>query len=164
MDLYFSTKGVAKVSMIEYLKKIIVNFPEEVKGTSDSPYNENLFKVRDLREEKQLPEEQVSKFHHTMPQLLFLAMRARTNIQTMVSILMKQAQAPNKDDWGKLKKVIKYLKGTMYMKLTLVVNNIHTLRWRVDTLYGVHSDLKGHTGMMMSLGKGAAMSFSWGQK
>ncbi len=50
------------------------------------------------------------------------------------------------------------------MKLTLVVNNLHTLRWWVDASYGTHSDLKGHTGMMMSLGEGATMSFSRGQK
>ena len=48
----------------------------------------------------------------------------------------------------------------MYMKLTLVVNNLHTLRWWVDASYGTHSNLKGHTGMMMNLGKGAAMSLS----
>ena len=57
MDLDFSTKGAAKVSMIKYLKKIIVDFPEEVKGTSDSPCNKNLFKVRDPGEEKLLPKE-----------------------------------------------------------------------------------------------------------
>ena len=30
----------------------------------------------------------------------------------------------------------------------------------MDAAYGVHWDSKGHTGMMMSLGKGAAMIFS----
>ena len=50
----------------------------------------------------------------------------------------------------------------MYMELTLVVDNFHTLRWWVNALYRTHIDLKGHTGMMMSLGEGAAMSFSWG--
>ncbi len=52
----------------------------------------------------------------------------------------------------------------MHMKLTLVVDNLHTLRWWVDASYRAHSDLKGHTNMMMSLGEGTTMSFSWGQK
>ena len=51
----------------------------------------------------------------------------------------------------------------MYMKLTLVIDNLHTLRWWVDASYGAHSDLKGHTGMMMSLGEGATMSFLRGK-
>ncbi len=52
----------------------------------------------------------------------------------------------------------------MYMKLTLVVDNLHTLRWSVGASYRVHNGLKGHTGTMISLGQGMAMSFSWGQK
>ena len=59
---------------------------------------------------------------------------------------------------------MQYLKGPKYMKLTLSVDNLSTIRWWVDASYGVHSDCKGHTGMMMSLGKGAAMSFSRGHK
>ncbi len=89
MDLDFSTKGAAKVSMIKYLKKIIIHFPKEVKGTSDSSCNKNLFKVRDPGEEKLLPEEQASNFHHIVAQLLSLAMRVRYDIQTPVLFLMK---------------------------------------------------------------------------
>ncbi len=40
----------------------------------------------------------------------------------------------------------------MYMKLTLVVDNLQTLRGWVDASYGAHSNLKGYTGMMMNLG------------
>ena len=50
------------------------------------------------------------------------------------------------------------------MKLVLSVNNMTTIRWWVDASYGTHSDCKGDTGMMMSLGKGAAMSMTRGQK
>ena len=50
------------------------------------------------------------------------------------------------------------------MKLRLSVDNMNFLRWWVDASYGVHWDCRGHTGMMMSLGKGAAMSFSRRQK
>jgi len=39
------------------------------------------------------------------------------------------------------------------------VDYLHTLCWWVDALYGIHWGSKGHTGMMMSLGRGAAMSF-----
>ena len=91
-------------------------------------------------------------------------MRARPDIQTPIAFLTKRVRAPDEDDWGKLKRVLQYLKGTMYLKLTLTVDSLNTIRWWVDASYGVHADLKGHTGMMMSLGKGATMSFSRGQK
>jgi len=111
-----------------------------------------------------IPEEQVRIFHHTVAQLLFLSGRARPDIKTAVAFLTTRVKEPDEDDWGKLKRVLKYLKGTRHMKLRLTVDNMHTLRWWVDASYGVHWDCKGHTGMMMSLGKGAVMSFSHRQK
>jgi hypothetical protein len=91
-------------------------------------------------------------------------MRARPDIQTAVAFLTKRVRAPDEHDWSKLRRLLKYLKGTMYMKLTLSVDNMNTIHWYVDAAYGAHMDLKGHTGMMMTLGRGATMSFSRGQK
>ena len=73
-------------------------------------------------------------------------------------------QAPDEDDWDKLKRVLKYLKGTLYMKLKLSADNFSTISWYVDASYGIHWDSRGHTGMMLTVGKGAAMSFSSKQK
>ena len=165
MDLDYSTPKAAKISMIKYLNKVFIDFPEEIKSTHETPAADHLFKTRDDDpERKVLPEEQAQAFHHTVAQLLFMCMRARPDIETAVSFLTKRVREPDEDDWGKLKRVLKYLKGTMHMKLTLTVDNMNTIKWWVDASYGVHMDCKGHTGMMMSLGRGAAMSFSRGQK
>jgi hypothetical protein len=59
---------------------------------------------------------------------------------------------------------LKYLKGTKYMKLTLSVNDLSTIRWWVDASYNVHDDCRGQTGALMSLGEGAPISFSRKQK
>ena len=50
------------------------------------------------------------------------------------------------------------------MKLNITVHSLTTIYWYVDASYGVHHDCKGHTGMMMTLGAGAAMSMSRAQK
>ena len=91
-------------------------------------------------------------------------MRAIPDIQTAIDFLTKRVREPDEDDWGKFKRVLKYLKGTRHMKLTLTVDNMNTVSWWVDASYGLRMYRKVHTGMMMSLGKGAAMSFSRGQK
>jgi hypothetical protein len=164
MDLDYSGDKNVKISMIKYLKKIFVAFPEDITSTAETPAAEHLFKVADEKNTTLLPEEQAQAFHHTTAQLLFLAMRARPDIQTAVSFLTKRVRAPDEHDWGKLKRVLRYLKGTMHMKLTLSVDNMTTICWYIDASYGAHMDLKGHTGMMMTFGKGAAMSFARGQK
>jgi hypothetical protein len=86
---------------------VIADFPEEIIGKTATPAGDHLFKVRD--EGRKLNEEQADAFHHTVYQLLFVANRARRDIQTAVSFLMTRAQAPDEDDWGKLKRVLKYL-------------------------------------------------------
>ena len=153
------------MSVIKYLSKFIKAFPEIIKSTAETPAAEHLFQTRDGDPAQELlREEQARAFHHTVAQLLFLAMRARPDIQTAVAFLTKRVKQPDKDDWGKLKRVLKYLKGTWHLKLKLTAENMSTIRWWVDAAYGVHMDCKGHTGMMMMLGKGAPMSFSRSQK
>jgi len=50
------------------------------------------------------------------------------------------------------------------MKLTISVENLNILRWWIDASYNIHDDCRGHTGCMLSLGKGAVISFSRKQK
>ena len=46
------------------------------------------------------------------------------------------------------------------MNLTLVIDSTSIIRWWVDASHMTHLDCKGHTGGMMSLRKGAALSYS----
>jgi hypothetical protein len=46
------------------------------------------------------------------------------------------------------------------MKLNLSADNLTTIRWWVDASHAVHDNCRGHTGAMMLMGKGAAISFS----
>ena len=71
---------------------------------------------------------------------------------------------PDEDDWGKLKRVLTYLYGTMHMKLCLSVDNLQTFKWWVYASYDLHWGSIIHTGMVMSLVLGSAMSGSWLQK
>ena len=64
-----------------------------------------------------------------MAQLLFLSCRARRDIQTAVSFLTTRVKAPDEDDWGKLKRVLRYLRGTLYLKLRLSVDNLTSSIW-----------------------------------
>ena len=74
------------------------------------------------------------------------------------------AKGADKDDWGKLKHGLGYLKGTLYMKRRMKrrmkTDSLSMIRWWVDASYGLHWDCKYHTGAMMSTGKGAAVNIS----
>jgi hypothetical protein len=156
-------EGVVKMSMMKHIRKIFEDFPEEIGKSSLTPASENLYKIRDPEENDErkswLDPERARDFHHSVAQLLFVSSRVRRDIQTAVSFLTTRVKKPDEDDWGKLKRVLKYLKGTMHMRLRLSVDDLRIIRWWVDASYNVHEDCKGHTGAMMSLGRGAPMSF-----
>ena len=153
-------------SNMSHVQKILDDFPEEISGSQASPAANYLFDIRpdDDNNKKLLSETEASQFHHADAQLLFLCMRSRRDIQTPASFLTTRVRVPDQDDWGKLVRVLRYLDGTKHMKLHLSVDTMSSIHWWVDTSYGTHNDGKGHTGMMMLLGKGAAISSSKKQK
>ena len=101
------------VSKINYLQKIIDDFPEVIRITSVTYAIEYLFTVQDEKDRKLLTEDQAQHFHHIVSQLLLLCMRSRPDIQPLVDFLTMRVRSPDKYDWGKLKRGLKYLKGIL---------------------------------------------------
>ncbi len=97
-------------------------------------------------------------------QLLFLSYQAQQYIQTTVAFLTSRVKKPDEDDWGKLSRVLRYLKGTKYMKLTIMVNDLSVVRWWANVSDKTHHDWKGHSGMMISFGGGSSVSKSMNQR
>ncbi len=75
------------VTMMEYIKNIIKDFPEEIMETKTSPAANYLFMIRDLSLAKLLPEEQAMTFHLATAQHLFLSTRARRDILPVTAFL-----------------------------------------------------------------------------
>ena len=117
--------------MFKYLDSIIDKFPELITGKAATPVSDHLFSVRDADEAKYLPEEKAIVFHHTTAQLLFLSSRVRRDIHTAVSLLTMRVKKPDEDDWGKLKRALKYLNGTRRLKLTLTIESMGVIKWFV---------------------------------
>ena len=111
-----------------------------------SPAPDNLFKVRPENEATYMPEEQAQQFHRTVAQLLLLSARARRYIQTAVGFLTTRVKKLDEDDWFKLRRVLKYLKETISLKLTLTADELFIIKWYVDASSEIHDDCKGNTG------------------
>ena len=99
------------------------------------------------------------QFHRTIAQLLFLC-KIRPDVETLIFSLTTRVLQPDQDDWKKLRHGLMYLKGTLHMKRYLTADELSNIIWWVDGSYGVHCDSKGHTGAMMSIGKGAIVNIS----
>jgi hypothetical protein len=115
VDMEFKDDGTLDVSMVAYLKNVITEFLEMISGKGATPAGHHFFQIREGKEAKALEEERSFAFHHTVPQLLFMATRARRDVQTAVAFLTTRVKNPDEDDWGKLKRVLKYLNSTKYL-------------------------------------------------
>ena len=116
MDLDFESEpGVLIISMIKYLQKILDKWPEELTSTKANPANDTLFTLREEDQQELLPPEMTSQYHRTTAQLLFLCMRGRPDVQTGVSFFTTRVKEPDRDNWGKLRHCLMYLKGILYI-------------------------------------------------
>ena len=67
-------------------------------------------------------------------------------------------------DWEKLKRVLRYIQGTIDMPRIIGADSMLNLVTWVDASYAVHNDIMSHTGGCMSFGTGALMPKSSKQK
>ena len=92
--------------------------------------------------------------------MIFKSSISRRYIQIAVPLLVTRVKQPDEDDWGKLKRVLRYLNGARGLKLTLSSDDISVFKLWVDASYAYHEYCKGRTGVIMSLGQGGVTSFS----
>ena len=165
MTLDYTQPGKVKISMFDYIDEILGTFdkvaPKE-KGTKSSAAPSNLFTVDE--DTKDLAPNQAVEFHNLVAKTLYATKRARPDTCTAIAFLTTRVRAPNKDDWTKLVHLMKYLRGTRKLPLTLSADNTGVLKWWVDASFAVHPNMRGHSGGGFSMGRGFPIVSSTKQK
>ena len=161
MVLDFSKLGTCRVSMPNFVSEILLG--ADIEGTVATPAAENLFVIRDAA--KPLSDSERERFHTLTAKLQFLAKRVRPDILTAVIFLSTRVTKPDEDDMRKLERVIRYLRGTRDLCLTLIARqNLLELVAFIDASFAVHGDYKSHSGVSIFLGLGGIFFKSVKQK
>jgi len=160
MKLDYTHKGKVIIDMIEYVESMVKSFPEkDLQGIKvKTPWNDNLFKVKD--KSPKLPRTRAERFHTVTAQGLFLCKRGRPDISPAIAYLTTRVRSPNEDDWEKLMRMIQYLKHTKNDRLTLESDESMVVNWHVDASFAVHPDMRSHTGISVTFGKGFPINIS----
>ena len=130
--------------------------------TAKTPATLRLFDINP--EPEFLSQKDAVIFHHVVAKLLWASLRARPDILLAVSFLTSRVKKPDTDDWGKLVRLILYIKCTLELLLRLSADNLRIQKWWIDASFGTRDNFKSHTGGCMSLGAGAIISVSKKQK
>ena len=162
MKLDFSKPKQFVIDMEEMIDEIISDVPEDMDGVATTPAADHLFKVRDNA--PKLSEDRADFFHRKTAQILFVSHRGRPDFRTAISFLTKRVQTPDEDDYKKLARLVKYMRKTKFLRLTIEANFLDQNHWFIDGAFAVHPDMKSHTGSYMTFGKGMIDGASKGQK
>jgi hypothetical protein len=162
MKIDYSTDGKAIITMIDYIDNMLDEMPEDMQGSATSPAASYLFDVNP----KAIPLDRSTSdfFHATVAKLLYLGKRARPDLLTAIAFLSTRVSKPDVDDYGKLRRCMRYLRSTRTLPLVLEGSQLGKVSWWVDASYAVHPDMRSHTGAIMTMGGGTVSSMSTRQK
>ena len=143
--------GKCKITMPNFTDALL-DFCADIHGIAPSPARNELFKVDE--NSKLLEKDKREFFHSTTQKLLYLGKRVRPEILPAVSFLTKRVQKPTEEDYTKLVRVIQYIRKYKSLGIVLEGNGKYGVYAYVDASFGVHPDMKSHTGSTISVGKG----------
>jgi hypothetical protein len=147
MNISMRGPGRIYISQPGYIKEIL----KEYKPTRGypTPCTEDIFK----RPETELTGDavEVTDYLSKLMKLMFLATRTRPDLLLTLSVLSTKARGPNVHDMARLDRVVGYLRETQEMGLMVNIKDMN-LHAYFDASWACHSDLKGHTGIIITLG------------
>ena len=86
------------------------------------------------------------KLHNITAKLLHVSNRAGLDIKLVIAVAYTRVSKNTVQNWGELKRVLKYLKGTLDMPRVLGADIIVNLMTCVDTVYTAHTNTISHIG------------------
>ena len=155
----YGIDGEVSISMETYLEELLRY--SGIEGTSSSPANNNLFKIS---ESKLLDNKDKESYHSLLAKVAYLSKRTRPDCLLTCNFLATRVNVATVEDNQKLERMIRYLRGTKDLKLTLRMNFPINIIASIDASYGIHSDMKSHSGVMITIGSGAIFAMSTKQK
>ena len=119
-------------------------------GTAVDPASGDLYDIGVIDDKDKLLETKGKEFFLSLTaKLLYLSKRVRPDILVAVAFLCKRVQVPTEEDMKKLIRVLQYIRGTFDFGIKLEVGNSFSIIAFVDASYGVHTNMRSHTGYFM---------------
>ena len=136
--------GSIGLSMPAYIEELIRLHPTG--SAANTPATKHLFRCD---EPGTLVDNQ--QFLRLLMKLMYLAKRTRPDILLACSHLATRANIADTHDMSKLRRIVAYIESTKTLQITLRPEKLELECW-ADASYGIHSDGKGHTCLIYTVG------------
>lgn len=107
------SNGFYNLRLSSYIRTLIKRFGLEECKPSGTPMDPGYVGINDSSQ----PFSDTFLYRSLIGALLYVAVNARPDIASSVSILGRKVSAPSEMDWKAAKRIVKYLKGTMELRL-----------------------------------------------
>jgi hypothetical protein len=148
MVFNFEQEGDYKISIDGFVKELLSTC-EHIAGKAKTTASNDLFAVNE--ESPLLSTSKCQEFHSSTAKLLYLAKRTKPDLLTTVSFLTTRVQNPIEEDWSKLERSIRYVRGTKEMGKRLEACKVLALIVYANASFAVHPNMRSHTGTVITL-------------
>ena len=93
-------------------------------------------------------------FHSVVAKLLFIAKRARPDVDPTIQFLYTRVSKSTIEEWGKFKRCLQFLNSTIDEVRIISVESLIDVYTLIDAAYAVYPDMKSQTGGCMSYSVG----------
>ena len=125
MNIDRTTEGMVVFTMYDYLEDILDEAPPDFDDEDVTPAVSELFTVNLTHQKLDTPTSDL--FHRIVAKFLYIAKRARPDLQVAVAFLCKQVKCPNVGDWKKLGRLVWYVRAIIH--LPLIVGQMELETW-----------------------------------
>ena len=156
--LDFSEDGICTITAPRLTEEAMQEY--QIKSSVKTPALSDLYALDE--ESKLLEEPARRKFHSVVQKLLYIGHKCRLDILPAVSFLTTRVTKATVEDQEKLIRTLKYLHGSMRIGLRLGgdASGYVSVQVYADASYGVWYNAKSHTGIAITLGRGAVVAKS----
>lgn len=159
MTFDYTVAGQVRVTMLGYELDLTKEWCEATKdfkiaaSSAVSPATNAIFEKGDG---EMLSTAKRKLYHSFVMKVAYLAKRTRPEISVCTSYLSTQVTCPNENDFLKLDRLVRYVKGSTGSGIVLKVDGDKeiTITGHIDASFGCHVDGKSHSGVVITLGKG----------
>ena len=146
-----------KITMKKSLDNILNR--NKVTGTAVTPTTEDLFQIDEAS--PRLDESTAEKFLSEVASISYVVKRIKPECLTATLFLLTWVHYSTEQDWSKLERLLCYVNATKDIPLTLEMDDGPLeIVANIDSSHATHGDYRGHTGIYITLGKGAIQAIS----
>ena len=117
IDLDYSKLGKVVLDTPKHIGSILDTATPDMRGTAETPAANHLFQTRD--DAPAMSKEEADLCRTLIAKILFVACRTRPDLKLALSFLTTRVKNPDLDDYRKLVRLVRYIRATRNLKLTL---------------------------------------------